>query len=669
MAVVSNRVTRALEVYRSLKSSEEGVLLLTGRMRPYERDLRFSRTRDLQDQMGRGKVRFVVATQALEVGADLDFKGMVTELADLSAIFQRLGRVNRHGIHPIAEVIILSWKPKKQKNQERSAEALPYNQESLEEAERWLQGVIQGRDQPAGEMATDFSPMALSQHLQVSPPPQKAFSPGKRPVPLWEEVFTALAHTDPLIPLDPAPYLHGAERGVAEVEVVWRGDFPILRGNAEDQALAKEYLENVPPQPRESVRLPLFAFRNWLQGLVADFPDVEGGEWVPAKNENQDKDPSENGGRAVEIKENGPFFLRWDGETVEVLPLTKDSLKRIRPGDTLVIPSQWGGLEEGHWDPLSPKPVPDVAEYAQEQPRFLRLHLASLAKVLGPDKANALLEELWENLDPDASSREAQNVLKDLLNRYRNDFPSEWQPLLQAVSQEKCEVWPWPPERDAYQGLVLRLLPQQPLLGIGGPESLVEHSGKVVAELKGFISRLFLRNLSETDALLRAAWWHDLGKLDSRMQEWMWLSLPSRVDASLLPLGKSGSRLSPRDLERLRKQAGYPPGQRHEHVVAASLLRSKPSLEAHLIATHHGRGRPLPEASRDMENWEIEIEKNVSECVGWQNPQVLLSQHQLESLNSRYLMNFSALLSKRGPWGLAYLEALLRLADFKASGG
>ncbi|RTI15634.1 type I-U CRISPR-associated helicase/endonuclease Cas3, partial [Thermus scotoductus] len=108
VAVVANRVGRALEVYRELGRAFPGrALLLTGRMRPRERDLNFARTRALQERLNRGEVAFVVATQALEVGADLDFAGMVTELADLSALKQRLGRVNRRGQRERAEVVVL----------------------------------------------------------------------------------------------------------------------------------------------------------------------------------------------------------------------------------------------------------------------------------------------------------------------------------------------------------------------------------------------------------------------------------------------------------------------------------------------------------------------------------------------------------------------------------
>ncbi|MHB9099439.1 MAG: type I-G CRISPR-associated helicase/endonuclease Cas3g, partial [Syntrophales bacterium] len=101
--VFSNRVATARRVYHLLaKKHGDKVLLLTGRMRSIDKDdlvkkrlnvlfARGSGERQLPDSM------FVVATQTLEVGANLDFDVLVTECASLDALRQRFGRLNRMG--------------------------------------------------------------------------------------------------------------------------------------------------------------------------------------------------------------------------------------------------------------------------------------------------------------------------------------------------------------------------------------------------------------------------------------------------------------------------------------------------------------------------------------------------------------------------------------------
>jgi CRISPR-associated endonuclease/helicase Cas3 len=124
----------------------------------------------------------------------------------------------------------------------------------------------------------------------------------------------------------------------------------------------------------------------------------------------------------------------------------------------------------------------------------------------------------------------------------------------------------------------------------------------------------------------------------------------SRFDAHIPPLSKSGRRWSPHDAIR----ASLPPRWRHEaHSAALAVgdgtLRSMDAesrdLAMWLIATHHGHGRSFfPAAPSDEERDGI---------------QGLLGSVQA-ARGARLAAAF-------GPHGLAWLEAMLRLADCSAS--
>ncbi|RTH01279.1 type I-U CRISPR-associated helicase/endonuclease Cas3, partial [Thermus scotoductus] len=152
--------------------------------------------------------------------------------------------------------------------------------------------------------------------------------------------------------------------------------------------------------------------------------------------------------------------FRFDGEGVEEVSLRDP---RLRPGDVLLVPAGFAGLSEGHWDPEAREPVPDVAEWGEERPRFLRLHPKVLAQALeDPKGAEGFGQELKERLLGAEGRREAREEVRRFLEERLSDFRAEWRPLVQAFLEGPFEVWPWG-EGWGYGGYVLRLGQENPL--------------------------------------------------------------------------------------------------------------------------------------------------------------------------------------------------------------
>jgi CRISPR-associated endonuclease/helicase Cas3 len=141
-------------------------------------------------------------------------------------------------------------------------------------------------------------------------------------------------------------------------------------------------------------------------------------------------------------------------------------------------------------------------------------------------------------------------------------------------------------------------------------------------------------------AIIIAARWHDLGK--KRMVFQRILGNPD----SNPPLAKSGRKMLPYSLgKNFRHEFASLLDARKETDFDA-LSQDLKELVLHLIAAHHGRARPhFP----TEEAYDPEAAEDISVAIA-QVPQ-----------------RFARLQRKYGRWRLAYLESLLRAADYDAS--
>lgn len=154
-------IKEALVKNKVLEKAEE-VQLLVGRMRPYDLKKLQKDHPNLFSTRGDESVKVVVATQTLEVGIDVDFADLVTELAPASSLAQRFGRVNRLGHRTDSKVVVI---------EPASAElvkkdAPPYKAVDLSNAYAWLEA-LNGTENPS------VNPAAMVKYPPVQSSPER----------------------------------------------------------------------------------------------------------------------------------------------------------------------------------------------------------------------------------------------------------------------------------------------------------------------------------------------------------------------------------------------------------------------------------------------------------------------------------------------------------------
>ena len=139
---IVNHVRTAIAIKEALVNNKvlekaEEVQLLVGRMRPSDLEKLQNKHRDLFSTRGDESVKVVVATQTLEVGIDVDFADLVTELAPASSLAQRFGRVNRLGCRKDSKVVVIE----PASGDSVKKDAPPYKAVDLSNAYAWLEAL------------------------------------------------------------------------------------------------------------------------------------------------------------------------------------------------------------------------------------------------------------------------------------------------------------------------------------------------------------------------------------------------------------------------------------------------------------------------------------------------------------------------------------------------
>jgi CRISPR-associated endonuclease/helicase Cas3 len=699
IAVMVNRVGTARSIAAQLEKEHKGrVTLLIGRLRPLDRE---AATNGIQKRLKTGAAPsdpesgplIVVSTQCLEVGADLDFDALVTEASSLDALRQRFGRLNRGGREVAARAVIVL--PGDQDlptdKLDEAAPCDPIYGNAIPRTWSWLSGLAQ-------DGVVDFGINAMAKAVDALRTTSNGKSLAAMLSPTGDAPVLLPAYLDCWVQTNPAPaadpdvalFLHGPQRQMADVQVCWRGDLPDTANEGE----WADILSLCPPTTAECLPVPLHVFRDWL-GSRGKFEDSSGD--VVEIREIPDK--------KKKVEERGILALVWRG------PEDRDRFfahraADLRPGDTLVLRVQNGGWQAlGHLPgaPDDPQTTPersltpeeicrvDLAERATASARrraILRIHSA-LWPAAEPGTAAATLRAMARDSQKDWHIPEIQELLSQLLN----DEGSGWilsegrRESIKHLADTKMRLAS--PERyPGNQGFVLtsrHLFPHgdseeigdtdaDALLEAAQPQELWNHTKDVLDRLESAVTLLPLAAWRE--ALIAAASAHDWGKIDPRFQALLRGTTPFAAMTSTTFLAKSASIASSASARRsARERAELPEGFRHEMLsvqlaespVGATALPSSPILRAlalHLIATHHGYARPFAPLVDDETPSDVSLSMN-GKTIGITGAELV--EHPAHALDSGLAERFWQMNRHCGWWGIALLEAVLRLADQNAS--
>lgn len=161
---IVNHVWTAISIKEELAKdlAEDEVQLLVGRMRPSDLEKLQNKHRELFTTEGDKSVKVVVATQTLEVGIDVDFADLVTELAPASSLAQRFGRVNRLGCRKDSKVVVIE----PASGDLVKKDAPPYKAVDLSNAYGWLEA-LNGAENPS------VNPAAMVKNPPVQSSPER----------------------------------------------------------------------------------------------------------------------------------------------------------------------------------------------------------------------------------------------------------------------------------------------------------------------------------------------------------------------------------------------------------------------------------------------------------------------------------------------------------------
>lgn len=431
---IVNHVRTAIAIKEALVKNkvlekEKEVQLLVGRMRPSDLEKLQEDSPNLFSTRGDESVKVVVATQTLEVGIDVDFADLVTELAPASSLAQRFGRVNRLGRRKDSKVIVIE----PASGDSVKKDAPPYKAVDLSNAYAWLE-VLNGTENPS------VNPAAMVKYPPVQSSPERLLY--QRPE--WPDLLE-FSRTDenPYDEPDLDLWLHDSlDAETAMGGVIVRDNLP-SNTSAAMEILKTSYFapsdrETFPAnlkilqeildyQDEHGVKPRKFLYR---QGEISLWQDADHGE-----ESSQSLAPGD-----VLLLDTGsvPFTNQGIAVTQRELPSTKDKLEAVPfPNDTkLYVYEKCADREERFREYLGLSPE-EVAELLDSQSSGSETRIASELSTEAEDGQEVIA---WYAVVTDEESVEDSDIAQELaptdpvlLDDHQNDVAERTRQLAENL--------------------------------------------------------------------------------------------------------------------------------------------------------------------------------------------------------------------------------------------
>ena len=613
--VVAEKTKKAIEKrVKSAQIAPENVQLFVGARRVKEREDAKEKLEELGFFSGNDapkQAAFVIATSAGEVGVDLDADHMVMDLVPFERMVQRLGRVNRLGGEDREAHIVVIEEPDK---------SLPDDlKERAKKAALLLRGLLplpRAFPPPAALQAGPGALIQLTEALKNKECEQR-IRDASSPDPLYPALTRPLLDAWSMTSLkehtgrpEVQPWLRGWIDGdPPQTTLVWRKFLPVrVQGGAASEREIADFFAAAPPHLTEILEVSTDRVHKWLLERVKKLAEAVGKAGVKAASDSAEETDAVDRS-LLDIQTVVAIKRGRSGKDTELFTLDGLITAAKSKIDKEALKRSIGNrtlILDARMGGLSSDGLFEPKE--------------------GEPASTPDTDDAWEaavgfrvrSIAPDTESTDT-DWHKPYLFDLRRD--GEGRPLRQLRVEKYRDATATEEERS--------LSPKQ-------AQKLEEHQEWAARKAEKLVRSLGLTG-DIGKAIVLAARLHDEGKKAANWQRAFSASADGIYAKTRGPF--------------IRKVlAGY----RHEfgsltHVERNDAFEALPDdlkdLVLHLVAAHHGRARP------------------VIETAGCEDR----PPSQLTARARDVALRFARLQKRFGPWGLAWLEAILRAADAQAS--